>query len=43
MIKINNLKGTENLQGALQTVIGADYSEDEASISDFKQPLEQLN
>ena len=34
---MNNLKGTENLQRVLPTVIGADYSEDEASISDFKQ------
>ena len=37
MIKMNNLKGTENSQRVLPTVIGADYSEDEASISDFRK------
>ena len=37
MIKMSNLKGTENLLRELPTVIGADYSESDASISDFKQ------
>ena len=33
---MNNLKGTENSHGVLPNVIGADYSEDGAGISDFK-------
>ena len=37
MIKMNNLKETENSYRVLPTVIGADYSEDEASRSDFKE------
>ena len=35
MIKMNNLKGAENSHRVLPTVIGADYSENESSISDF--------
>ena len=37
MIKMNNLKGTENSHIVLPTVIGANYSEDEASISGFRE------
>ena len=36
MIKMNDIKVTENSHRVLPTVKGADYSEDEASISDFK-------
>ena len=37
MIKMNNLKGAENSQRVLPTIIGVDYSEDDASISDFRE------
>ena len=37
MIKMNNLKGTENSHGVLPNIVGTDYSEDDASISDFSE------
>ena len=37
MIKMNNLKGTENSDRVLPTDISDNYSEDEASISDFRK------
>ena len=37
MIKMNNIKGTENSQIVLPTVIGSDYSEDESSVAEFRQ------
>ena len=37
MIKMNNLKGTENSHGVLPTLVDADHSEKKASISDFRE------
>ena len=34
---MNNFKGTENYNGVLPTFVDADYSEEKASISDFRE------